>query len=101
MFCSVRDYHIGDIDFLTKFLGHYNDLEYGRVYSKLSRMLPPPPTSSSSSWQLSMEGVDMGGGGGGRRRGGKQWRKNAENVNAVVSCKEDGHTESNTTDVAL
>jgi len=23
---------MGDIDALTKFLGHYNDLEYGRVY---------------------------------------------------------------------
>ena len=73
---------MGDIDALTKFLGHYNDLEYGRVYSKLCRMLPPPPM------QRLLDGEEVTGGSGGvggsRRRGGKSWRKNAENVDDVV-----------------
>ena len=43
MFCSVRDYHIGDIDALTKFLGHYNDMNYGKVNKRLSETLPDIP----------------------------------------------------------
>ena len=102
MFCSVRNYHLGDIDALTKFLGHYNDLEYGRVYSKLCRMLPPPPSAAaaSSSSQVAMEGVDVRGGE--RRKGGKQWRKsNAENVIVVLSGEEDEQEETaNATETA-
>ena len=43
MFCSVRDYNIGDIDALTKFLGHYNDMNYGKVNKRLSETLPDVP----------------------------------------------------------
>jgi hypothetical protein len=82
MFCSVRNYHMGDIDALTKFLGHYNDLEYGRVYSKLCRMLPPPPMHMLLEGEDDVTGAK--GGSGNRRRGGKSWRKNAENVDDVV-----------------
>jgi hypothetical protein len=41
MFCGTRDYHLGDLDALTKFLGHYNDLDYGEVHARLRRTLPP------------------------------------------------------------
>lgn len=40
MYCSVRDYHEGDVDGLTRFLGHYGDLDYGRVRAELKRTLP-------------------------------------------------------------
>ena len=40
MYCSVRDYHAGDVEGLTRFLGHYGDLDYGRVRAELRRTLP-------------------------------------------------------------
>lgn len=45
MFCSPRDYHMGDIDSLTKFLGHYNDLNYRKVNLRLSQTLPVSPAT--------------------------------------------------------
>lgn len=42
-FCSPRDYHIGDVDALTKFLGHYCDLNYRKVNVRLSQTLPDTP----------------------------------------------------------
>lgn len=38
MFCSTRDYHIGHLDALTKFIGHYNDLNYGKVKQRLRKV---------------------------------------------------------------
>ena len=99
MFCSVRNYHMGDIDALTKFLGHYNDLEYGRVYSKLCRLLPPPPGD------YHMGGGEEGGGGGGwGGRRGKQ-RRQQEKSDVDATCKverseADGQLDGSTTDVA-
>ncbi|KAL3816116.1 hypothetical protein ACHAXA_011613 [Cyclostephanos tholiformis] len=46
MFCTTRDYHMGDVDSLTRFLGHYNDMDYREVYAKLSRILPMPPADN-------------------------------------------------------
>lgn len=43
MFCSPREYHTGDLDSLTKFLGHYNDLNYRKVNARLSQTLPASP----------------------------------------------------------
>lgn len=43
MFCSSRNYHVGDIDALTKFLGHYCDLNYRKVSARLSQTLPAIP----------------------------------------------------------
>jgi hypothetical protein len=48
MFCGTRDYHVGDVDALTKFLGHYNDLDYREVYARLCRTLPTAPDVSST-----------------------------------------------------
>jgi hypothetical protein len=42
-FCSPRDYHVGDVDALTKFLGHYCDLNYRKVSARLSQTLPAIP----------------------------------------------------------
>lgn len=42
-FCSTRDYHVGDVDALTKFLGHYCDLNYRKVNSRLLHTLPATP----------------------------------------------------------
>jgi hypothetical protein len=42
-FCSPRDYHVGDVDALTKFLGHYCDLNYRKVSARLSQTLPGIP----------------------------------------------------------
>lgn len=42
-FCSPRDYHIGDVDALTKFLGHYCDLNYRKVNARLLQTLPATP----------------------------------------------------------
>lgn len=52
MFCSPREYHTGDIDALTKFLGHYNDLNYRKVNARLSQTLPsqPRPARKRSSY---------------------------------------------------
>ncbi|KAL9180884.1 hypothetical protein ACHAXT_009689 [Thalassiosira profunda] len=43
MFCSPREFHMGDIDALTKFLGHYCNLNYRKVNARLSQTLPPSP----------------------------------------------------------
>ena len=43
MFCSTKDYHIGHLDALTKFIGHYNDLNYGKVKQRLRKVLPMMP----------------------------------------------------------
>ena len=45
-FCSPRDYHVGDVDVLTKFLGHYCDLNYRKVNSRLLQILPETPGKS-------------------------------------------------------
>jgi len=42
-FCSPRDYHVGDVEALTKFLGHYCDLNYRKVNARLSQTLPATP----------------------------------------------------------
>jgi len=47
MFCSPRQYHMGDIDALTKFLGHYNDLNYRKVHLRLSQTLPSNPAKAA------------------------------------------------------
>ena len=46
MFCSPRDYHVGDVHSLTKFLGHYCDLNYRKVSARLSQTLPAIPGKS-------------------------------------------------------
>lgn len=46
MFCSPRDYHVGDVNSLTKFLGHYCDLNYRKVSARLSQTLPAIPGKS-------------------------------------------------------
>ena len=43
MFCSTKDYHVGHLDALTKFIGHYNDLNYGKVKQRLRKVLPMMP----------------------------------------------------------
>lgn len=40
MFCSTREFHVGDISALTKFIGHYNDLNYRKVSDRLMQTLP-------------------------------------------------------------
>ena len=52
MFCNTREYHLGDIDALTKFLGHYNDLNYRRVNARLRQTLPPSPTQMEKEEEL-------------------------------------------------
>ena len=42
-FCSPRDYHVGDVESLAKFLGHYCDLNYRKVSARLSQTLPAVP----------------------------------------------------------
>ena len=71
MFCGTRDYHAGDLDALTKFLGHYNDLDYGEVYAGLRATLPPageggasPVPSSASRRRRRYRGSGGGGRGG-------------------------------------
>jgi predicted GIY-YIG superfamily endonuclease len=44
MFCSTREFHKGDIAALTKFIGHYNDLNYRKVCLRLEKMLPAAPS---------------------------------------------------------
>ena len=41
MFSETRNYTMADIDSLTGFLGHYNDLSYAHVRSLLKESLPP------------------------------------------------------------
>lgn len=41
MFSETRNYTIADIDSLTAFLGHFNDLSYAHVRSTLKEALPP------------------------------------------------------------
>ena len=48
MFCSPREYHLGDVDALTKFLGHYNDLNYRKVNRRLYETLSDSPKRSIS-----------------------------------------------------
>ena len=43
MFCGTREFHMGDADALTKFIGHYNDLNYRKVSARLQSTLPPAP----------------------------------------------------------
>jgi len=43
MFCSTREYNTNDLDALTMFLGHYNDLNYKKVRGRLRRTLPVSP----------------------------------------------------------
>lgn len=43
MFCAARQYNLGDVNALTGFLGHYNDLSYRKVSARLMRTLPPSP----------------------------------------------------------
>jgi predicted GIY-YIG superfamily endonuclease len=49
MFCSTREFHLGDVDSLTKFLGHYNDLRYKKVSARLLQTLPPAPRRYKTS----------------------------------------------------
>lgn len=49
MFCSTREFHMGDIDSLTKFIGHYNDLSYRKVHVRLSQTLPAAPNKPKKS----------------------------------------------------
>ena len=64
MFCGTRDYHLGDVDALAKFLGHYNDLDYGEVRAGLRRTLPPPPAAGGGGGPAAAAKA----GGGARRR---------------------------------
>jgi len=43
MFCGTREFHIGDVASLTKFIGHYNDLNYRKVSIRLAETLPVDP----------------------------------------------------------
>lgn len=43
MFCGTREFHMGDAPALTKFIGHYNDLNYRKVSARLQSTLPPAP----------------------------------------------------------
>lgn len=58
MFCGTREYHLGDIDALTKFLGHYNNLNYRKVNARLSRTLPVSPQQQRkrNNYQKHMSG---------------------------------------------
>jgi predicted GIY-YIG superfamily endonuclease len=44
MFSEPREYHLGDIDTLTKFLGHHNNLDYKEIDTLLQQVLPKDPT---------------------------------------------------------
>jgi hypothetical protein len=43
MFCGTREFHVGDVATLTKFIGHYNDLNYRKVRNRLVETLPEAP----------------------------------------------------------
>ena len=43
MFCGTREFHMGDVAALTKFIGHYNDLNYRKVSRRLADTLPAAP----------------------------------------------------------
>jgi hypothetical protein len=43
MFCGTREFHVGDVAALTKFIGHYNDLSYRKVRDRLNETLPDAP----------------------------------------------------------
>lgn len=43
MFCGTREFHMGDVAALTKFIGHYNDLNYRKVSQRLADTLPAAP----------------------------------------------------------
>eukprot|EP00804_Cyclotella_cryptica_P020645 CCRYP_003467-RA/>CCRYP_003467-RA protein AED:0.32 eAED:0.32 QI:0/-1/0/1/-1/1/1/0/296 len=49
MFCGTREFNMGDIDALTKFIGHYNDLNYRKVHVRLSQTLPAVPNKTKKS----------------------------------------------------
>ena len=91
MFCGTRDYHAGDVDALTKFLGHYNDLDYREVYARLCRTLPTAPdvssTMSSSSLTSSYRRRRTYGNGNG---GGNNYHRHAR----CYVCGELGHIAS-------
>ncbi len=84
MFCSPRNYDISDINVLTKFLGHYNDLDYGKVYSRLCRTLQHPPHLVSR-------------GGAGAASGGKEKRTMNTTCEA---CGNAGHVAATCTAIA-
>lgn len=44
MFCGTREFHVGDVATLTKFIGHYNHLNYRRVRRRLVQTLPAAPS---------------------------------------------------------
>lgn len=47
MFAEAKPYTRQNIDSLTRFLGHYNNLSYADVRDRLQRTLPQSPTSKS------------------------------------------------------
>jgi hypothetical protein len=49
MFSETRNYTIADLDSLTAFLGHFNDLSYAHVRSTLKESLPPVETDDGLS----------------------------------------------------
>lgn len=50
MFCKAIEYTLADLDALTGFLGHYNEMSYDNVRDYLSQRLPRPEYNKKS-WQ--------------------------------------------------
>ena len=77
MFSLTRDYTVKDLDALTGFLGHHNNLNYKTVNMDLSRTLP---------------GAHIGGGGGSSpSRKKKSKVRKARNRDRCHNCGEGGH----------
>ena len=53
MFSETRNYTIADIDSLTAFLGHFNDLSYAHVRSTLKEALPLAEVGNAGLYLLS------------------------------------------------
>lgn len=74
MFAEPRPYTQADIDALTGFLGHFNNLHYNGVRVKLEEELDPAPWTRKS-----------------RRRKNKKRRKKAKISDRCFHCGERGH----------
>lgn len=45
MFCGTHEFHMGDAPTLTKFVDHYNDLNYRKLSARTHSTFPPFRTS--------------------------------------------------------
>ena len=54
MFCGTHELHMGDAPTLTKFVGHYNDLNHRKLSARTNSTLPPFTKSwdSVQRWQV-------------------------------------------------